>query len=352
MQTFSRREFGLGALALAVGSASTLQSAIAAPASEVDPLSLVDPDLRAELLKLQPEMEKETYTASTLTQMRKLAEDWAEAPSASPHFTMRNIPGSAGQPAVNVYVINQNEARARPAILHIHGGGYILGRATDGIKRLQAIATEHDCLVVTVDYRLAPEAKFPASLEDNYAALRWLYRQADELGVDRRRIAVMGESAGGGHAAALAIAARDRGEIPLCLQLLIYPMLDDRTGSTRQPKPWIGTYFWKRPSNVFGWSSLLGVPAGSAQIPYGAVPARVENLAGLPPAFIGVGSIDLFVEEDMEYARRLIDFGVSTELYVVAGAYHGFNEIVPAAPASVQFEKVLGAAIARGFKAG
>jgi acetyl esterase/lipase len=97
---------------------------------------------------------------------------------------------------------------------------------------------------------------------------------------------------------------------------------------------------------------LLGVPAGSAQIPYGAVPARVENLAGLPPAFIGVGSIDLFVEEDMEYARRLIDFGVSTELYVVAGAYHGFNEIVPAAPASVQFEKVLGAAIARGFKAG
>jgi acetyl esterase/lipase len=109
---------------------------------------------------------------------------------------------------------------------------------------------------------------------------------------------------------------------------------------------------WKRTSNVFGWSSLLGVPAGSAQVPYGAVPGRVANLAGLPPTFIGMGSIDLFADEDVEYARRLVESGVSTELYMVAGGYHGFNEIVPGAPASVLFEKVLSAAIARGFAAG
>jgi acetyl esterase/lipase len=145
---------------------------------------------------------------------------------------MRAIPGSSGRPAVNVYVINETSARGRPAILHIHGGGYITGRALNGVKRLQTIATAHDCLVVTVDYRLAPEAKFPVSLEDNYAALGWLYHQAENLGVDRRRIAVMGESAGGGHAAALAIAARDRAEIRLCQQILVYPMLDDRTGSS------------------------------------------------------------------------------------------------------------------------
>ena len=126
-------------------------------------------------------------------------------------------------------------------------------------------------------------------------------------------------------------------------------MLDDRTGSARQPKRWIGSYVWKRASNVFGWSSLLGIPAGSDDVPRGAVPARVENLAGLPPAFIGVGAIDLFVDEDIDYAHRLVDAGVPTELYVVPGAYHGFNEIVPSAPASVLFEKVLGAAIARGF---
>src|SRR4029077_17645569 len=145
----------------------------------------------------------------------------------------------------------------------------------------QRTAQSCNCVVVSVEYRLAPETPFPGALEDNYTALRWLYANAETLGVDRNRIAIGGESAGGGHAAALAIAARDRKEVPVIFQLLIYPMLDDRTGSSRPVPPHIGEFIWTAQSNVFGWSSLLGVPAGSAKVPAGAVPARVEDLSGL-----------------------------------------------------------------------
>jgi acetyl esterase/lipase len=205
------------------------------------------------------------------------------------------------------------------------------------------------CLVVSVDYRLAPGTKFPGSLNDNYAALLWVYHHADELGIDRQRIAIAGESAGGGHAAALAIHARDRGEVPIIFQLLIYPMLDDRTGSTRAVPPPIGQIGWGAGSNKLGWTSLLGVPAGSATVPYGSVPARVENLAGLPPAFIGVGAIDLFVDEDVEYARRLIDAAVPTQLLVVPGAYHAFDLSVPDAKVSKAFTASIAAALQRAF---
>jgi acetyl esterase/lipase len=214
---------------------------------------------------------------------------------------------------------------------------------------LQRIALDHDCVIVTVDYRLAPETPFPGSLEDNYAALKWLHRSADSLGVDASRIVVMGESAGGGHAAMLAIAARDRGEAPIAFQLLIYPMLDDRTGSSRRVPPYVGAYVWLPAENRFAWSCLLGMPAGSGMVPIGAVPARVENLVGLPPTFVGVGSIDLFVDEDIHYARRLITSGVPTELCVVSGAYHGFDVIAPEAARSKDFVVTWSAALARAF---
>src|SRR5205085_5133527 len=148
-----------------------------------------------------------------------------------------------------------------------------------------------------------PATKFPGSLEDNYAGLKWLFQNAGELGVDTKRIAVMGESAGGGHAAMLAIAARDRGEVPVMYQALIYPMLDDRTGSTRKVPPHIGTIGWTAEQNRNGWTSLLGVPAGAAKVPDGSVPSRLDDVRGLPPAYIGVGAIDRFVEADITYAR-------------------------------------------------
>ncbi len=170
-----------------------------------------------------------------------------------------------------------------------------------------------------------------------------------ELGVDRARIAIKGESAGSGHAAALAIIARDRGEIPLCFQVLVYPMLDDRTGSSVSVPPYLGRYVWTPESNRFGWTSLLGVPAGSAVVPPNSVPARVDNLAGLPPAWIGVGSIDLFARGDLEYARRLLLAGVSTEVNLVPGAFHAFDRGVPQAPLSLAFNQSWNAALTRAF---
>jgi acetyl esterase/lipase len=206
-----------------------------------------------------------------------------------------------------------------------------------------------DCVIVTVEYRLAPETPFPGSLEDNYAALKWLHAEAESLGVDPARIAVAGESAGGGHAAILAIAARDRGEIPVIFQSLVYPMLDDRTGSSRQPPPYIGTFIWTADYNRRGWKAFLATEPGGPRVPAGAVPARVDNLAGLPPAWIGTGSIDLFVNEDIEYARRLVDAGVRTDLLVVAGAYHGFDGLVPNASVSKSFTLSRYNALARAF---
>jgi acetyl esterase/lipase len=238
----------------------------------------------------------------------------------------------------------------RPAILHMHGGGFVFGSAESFLYALQDIAAALDCVIVSVDYRLAPETPFPGALEDNYAGLKWLHSHAEELGADAGRIAVMGESAGGGHAAMLAIAARDRGEVPLIYQALVYPMLDDRTGSSRAMPPHIGAYIWRPADNRFGWTSLLGRPAGSDEVPYGAVPARVGDLKGLAPAFIAVGSIDLFFDEDIEYARRLVEAGVPVELHVYPGCVHAFDFLETAIAA--QHKLALIGALRGAFLAG
>lgn len=181
--------------------------------------------------------------------------------------------------------------------------------------------------MVSVDYRLAPETTYAGSIEDNYAGLKWLHANAASIGADPAKIAVMGESAGGGHAALLAITARDRGEVPLAYQCLIYPMLDDRTATSRRVPPHVGTLIWTPEQNHFGWESFLGTKPGKATAPKGAVPARVTDLKGLPPAFIGVGTLDLFHDEDVDYAQRLNAAGINAELIVVPGAFHGFDGI-------------------------
>lgn len=217
-----------------------------------------------------------------------------------------------------------------PAVLYIHGGGYVIGSAAMMQIPNQRLASEADCLLIAVDYRLAPETAHPGPIEDCYVALKWLHDNAAALGIDSARIAVAGESAGAGLAAALALLARDRGEIALIHQHLIYPMLDDRT-TRENANPHAGEFVWSPESNAFGWSSLLGRPAGSDGVSPYAAPARAEDLAGLPGTFISVGTLDLFMEEDMEYARRLIRAGVPTELHIYPGAYHGF-EIAAEAP--------------------
>ena len=218
-----------------------------------------------------------------------------------------------------------------PAILHVHGGGYVVGSVTTNHLSNIELALSTSALILSVDYRLAPETVAPGAVQDCYAALQWLHDSAEQLGIDRARIAVRGESAGGGLAAALALLARDRGGPAIAHQNLIYPMLDDRTCITRLPEH-LGAFVWTPQANSFGWRSLLGQEPGSADISPYAAPARAEDLAGLPPAFICVGALDLFLVEDMDYARRLIEAGVAAELHVYPGAYHGFDVLQDAPP--------------------
>ncbi len=259
------------------------------------------------------------------------------------------IPGPAGAPQVKLFVINAKPGTSRPGIVHTHGGGYILGTAATDVRRLQDMARELDAVIVSVEYRLAPETTFEGSIEDNYAGLRWMYQSATELGLDRSRIAVTGESAGGGHAALLAITARDRGEIPIAFQALVYPMLDDRTGGAVKLPGHIATVGWSGSENQYGWKAFLGQDPGTDQVPARAVPARTPNLAGLPPAFIQVGGVDLFVSEDIDYARRLNEAGVPTELQVIPGAYHGFDQLSADSPQARQFNRAKVEALRRAF---
>jgi acetyl esterase/lipase len=310
-----------------------------------DPYAVVDPEL-VPALKALPEL---ILNSQTLAMVRQEPVP-PPLPAPAPQPVERRIPGPPGAPELRLIVVDPAPGhKGRPALLHTHGGGYVARSAALAVNVLQTAAQSCNCVVVSVEYRLAPETRFPGSLEDNYTALRWLYTNADALGVDRKRIAVGGESAGGGHAAALAIAARDRKEIPIIFQLLIYPMLDDRTGSSRPVAPHVGEFVWTAQSNVFGWTSLLGVPAGSPKVPAGAVPARVEDLSGLPPGFIVVGAIDLFVDEDIEFARRLIAAGVPAELHVVPGAYHGYDLLVPKAAVTARFTEYWTTALRRAF---
>lgn len=316
-----------------------------ASAVATDPYAMVDPELVATL---------KTFTTKSFN-LEFLPAERAQPslpalPPPAPQFEERHIPGPPGAPQVRILLLDPSRGtKGRPAFLHIHGGGYIAGHAAQFPEFLQTAAMTCNCVVVSVDYRLAPETHFPGSLEDNYAALRWLYNSADSLGIDRKRIAIGGESAGGGHSAALAVAARDRKEIPILFQLLIYPMLDDRTGNTHPVPRGIGEFVWNATSNRFGWTSLLGVPAGSTNVPVGSVPSRIDRLAGLPPTFISVGALDLLVEENIEYARRLIGAGVPTELHVVPGAFHGYDLLVPQAAVSQRFKESWKAALTRAY---
>jgi triacylglycerol lipase len=252
-----------------------------------------------------------------------------EAVSCQQHF----IPGAPGDPDVRVlhYTPPGQASGPLPAVLHIHGGGYIMGDPEINDAMNRAIVLAHGCVIVSVDYRLAPEVTWPGALHDCHAAFRWMHAEAAALGIDPRRIVLTGESAGGGHAEALALHIRDlarRGEgadLPrLRLVLLDSPMLDDRTGTTTDPHPHCGHFVWTPDKNRFGWTAMLGHETGGAEVPAAAVPARATDVDDLPPHFITVGGLDLFLEECLEWTRRLARAGVAAELHVIPGAYHGF----------------------------
>jgi len=350
----TRRDFAIRAgFALAIGLAESALAdaqqgspALTSPAA-ADPYSLVDPELLT-TLKAFPAFDLSAQMVGEFRQSPAML----PLPPPAPQPVERHISGPPGAPELRLWIVDPAPSQnGKPVLIHMHGGGFMLPDPVL-MPRLQGIAMDCHCVVVSVDYRLAPETRYPGALEDNYAALKWVHAHAQELGIDRARIAVGGESAGGGHAASLAIHARDRNEVPIIFQLLIYPQLDDRTGSTRPVPSAIGRFMWTASTNRLAWNSLLGVPAGSSRVPAAAVPARVASVGGLPPAWIGVGSIDLFVEEDLEYAHRLIHAGIATELLVVRGAFHGFDLLVPEAEASKQFSASWKTALRKAFAAG
>jgi acetyl esterase/lipase len=242
----------------------------------------------------------------------------------------------------------QKPAAARPALLWVHGGGLVIGTPQQDDAINLRIATELDIVVIAASYRLAPEHPAPAAVDDLDAGYRAILERADEFGIDPARVAIGGGSAGGGLAAALAQRLHDEGGPEPVFQLLVYPMLDDRTVlrtdiDTRHHR------FWPASSNRFGWDSYLGVPAGSAEVPAYAVPARRDDLAGLPPAWIGVGTLDLFHDEDLVYAERLRAAGVPCEVVEVPGAFHGFDATFRKAGITDRFHTEAGEALRRGL---
>ncbi len=241
---------------------------------------------------------------------------------------IRIAEGPAGP--LEIYWFDPAPGKAdRPALLHIHGGGMIIGSAKSMQHGPAMMALETGMPVASVEYRLAPDHPFPAPQEDCLAALDWLSSNADALGICPGRIGIIGESAGGGLAAATALMARDRGGPALAAQFLIYPMLDHRTGGPDCPwrNPTTGEFIWTRASNRFGWEALRGDFAlDDVRIGWFS-PTLAADLAGLPPTWIGTGNLDLFLDEDLDYARRLTAAGVPAELHVYPGGVHAFNAV-------------------------
>ncbi|MEM7298813.1 MAG: alpha/beta hydrolase [Bacteroidota bacterium] len=223
-----------------------------------------------------------------------------------------------------------NQDSALPLIYWTHGGGLVVGDAQQDDLLLRNFVNELQCVVVSVEYRLAPEHPFPTPIEDIYSGLKWAFEQADKLKIDPTRIIIGGASAGGGLTAALAQIVRDRKELssPLIYQLLMYPMLDN-LNTMPLPEDEEDTYVWTKANNISGWKYYLGQPPQTEDLPVYASAARMDNLEGLPPAMIIIGDIDLFSGENIEYARRLNEAGVSTELHVYPGGIHGFELLTP-----------------------
>jgi acetyl esterase len=248
----------------------------------------------------------------------------------------RTIPGpEAGvEVPIRVYSPHQNASRC-PAVVYIHGGGFAVG-SIDSEHAMAAAIARVGVVVVSVDYRLAPEDPFPAGLDDCYEALRWTYDRAGDLGVDVERVAVFGQSAGGGLAAALALLGRDRGGPPLCFQYLGVPELDDRL-ETISMKTFTDTPLWNRPNAIVSWPYYLGGKPASAY----AAPARATDLSGLPPAYISTMEFDPLRDEGILYGLRLLQAGVSVELHQYPGTFHGSSLINTAAVSKRQTAETL-----------
>ena len=248
-----------------------------------------------------------------------------------------HVPSPDDAPDVLVRIYQpEGQAESLPALVWIHGGGYVLGTMEGDDLKAKSLCLALNCVVASVEYRLAPEHPYPAPLEDCYSVLKWLANNTEQFDIRPDRIAIGGASAGGGLAAGLGLLARDRAEVDICYQLLIYPMIDD-TNVDQASGTLPDTLLWTRANNLIGWRSYLGQEPGSEEVSIYAAPYRAENLSGLPPTYVGVGTPDLFRDEDIEYAHRLMKAGVPTELHVYKDGFHGFDGFVPESDAAQRF---------------
>ena len=241
-----------------------------------------------------------------------------------------------GKEKLNLYVFRPakgGNCEKTPVIYFIHGGGYHFCNVSTDADRIQRVADESGVMVVAPEYTLSldPAYKYPMELEEVYAGLLYVYEHADELHVDKNNIVIEGESAGGGLTARLALYNRDRGSVPLKGQILIYPMLDYRTGGNKDiyNNAYAGEFIWTKENNVFGWGKLIegqekNLP-DEEMIYFSPAVAEASQLKGLPETFMIVGSLDLFCGEDMDYARKLMEAGVFTEFHVEPGVPHAYE---------------------------
>lgn len=289
-----------------------------------------DPELEAVLAVLGDRIPP-TMTAEMIPGMRQAApaEVTDEMLEAS-GLTRRDvaIPGYLGDEITVSVVARRDHRGLGPGIYHTHGGGMVSGDRFSGLTQALPWVVEHDAVLVTVDYRLAPEHPDPYPVEDCYAGLLWTAEHARELGMDPDRLLIAGQSAGGGLAAGVALMARDRQGPALIGQVLMYPMLDDRDRTVSSAQ-FEGVGVWDRGSNAMGWTALLGERRGTDDVSVHAAPARASDLAGLPPAFIDCGSAEVFRDEDVAYATALWHAGVQAELHIWPGGFHGFDLTAP-----------------------
>ncbi|MHB8295002.1 MAG: alpha/beta hydrolase [Acidimicrobiales bacterium] len=297
-----------------------------------------DPELGAALPALA-----QGIPASITTELIPAMREWSAASSPTDedlrrggaiNIEERSAPGPEGAPTLAVLICRPAGITApAPGIFHTHDGGMVMGDNRSGIDVLLGWVENHGVVVVSVEYRLAPEHPHPAPVDDCYAGLVWTAAHAGELGIDSDRLLIAGASAGGGLAAGVALMARDRGGPALIGQMLMSPMLDDRN-DTPSSHELDGEGIWDRTSNLTGWTALLGDQRGGPDVSPYAAPARATDLSGLPPAFIDVGSVETFRDEDVEYATRIWRAGGIAELHVWPGGFHGFGAMVPEAALS------------------
>ena len=301
----------------------------------------LDPELKAVMERMPTDRTLDlTKISAARARMKKLVLEMlatfplVEGVSQEDRFA----PGTQGGPPVRVRIYRADDQSSKlPALYWIHGGGYVMGDIDMDDRLMKQMVKRIGCVAASVDYRLAPEHPFPTPVEDCYTGLKWLFAHADELGVEPARIAIGGPSGGGGLTAGLGLLARDRKEVQVAYQLLIYPMIDDRN-ATAAAHAITDPRVWNRESNRLGWKAYLGRDGGGADVSPYAAATRATDLSNLPPTYISVGTLDLFVDENIDYAQRLIQAGVPTELHVYPGAFHGFDMFAPSARVSKQFK--------------